>query len=511
MDLGPIAERAAAVPDALAVTDGSKTLSWSEAARCLEGLASRMASPATSDRVGVTGENAAETLLTHAAGLLAGIGTVALPRQVKEQELIHHLQDSGSRTLVTGRAALEAALTARQRGLLDDVIVHGEPPPAGCHSWREWASPQGVSAALGERPARPLMVFTSGTTGRTRATEVQWADIGPTTTAAEYVGRLGERQAFPPGPHLVVGPLQHNGPLTSIRHLLAGQPVIVLARFEAAEVLRLIDHYGVTSSMMVPTHFSRLLALPEQVRQKYDVSSLRLIAHTGSACPANLKRAMIDWVGPVLVESYGGSELGTVCRIGSLDWLDRPGSVGRAVDPLSIAAYDESARPLTAGEVGVLGVTLPPGREVRYVGDPEKTARAYLAPGVATLGDVGYVDEDGFVFITDRLADMVVSGGVNLYPAESEQVLMRYPGVKEVAVIGVPDLDMGEALRALVVPEADAEIDVDQLSAFCRQHLSGYKCPRSYELVVSLARNDMGKLDKRSLRRPYWASERTIG
>jgi acyl-CoA synthetase (AMP-forming)/AMP-acid ligase II len=294
-----------------------------------------------------------------------------------------------------------------------------------------------------------------------------------------------------------------------VRHLLSGQPVVVLGRFDAERVLQLVQQHRVTSSVMVPTHFSRLLALPEQVRSAYDLSSLVSVAHTGSACPPDVKRAMIAWFGPVLVESYGGSEIGTVCRITSTEWLAHPGSVGRAVAPFEAVVVDELGHELPPGRVGILGFRTPPGREISYHGDPEKTRSAYIAPGVATLGDVGYVTEDGYLFITDRMSDMVVSGGVNLYPAESEMVLLEHPSVAEAAVIGVPDPDLGEALRALVVP-ADADLDVTALSAFCRARLASYKCPKSYELVESLPRNAMGKLDKRSLRRPYWEGDRTI-
>ena len=274
-------------------------------------------------------------------------------------------------------------------------------------------------------------------------------------------------------------------------------------------MLALIERHRVTSSVMVPTHFTRLLALPAETRARYDVSSLEMVAHTGSACPPDVKRAMIGWFGPVLVESYGGREIGTVCRITSQEWLDHPGSVGRAVDPFEVVVLDESGGELGPGQVGVLGFRTPPGREVSYHGDAEKTRAAYIAPGVATLGDVGYVTPDGFVHITDRIADMVVSGGVNLYPAESEQALLTHPQVSDVAVIGVPDPDLGEALRALVVAR-DAVPDPAALRAWCRERLASYKCPKDYEFVEELPRNAMGKVDKRALRRPYWESDRTI-
>jgi long-chain acyl-CoA synthetase len=187
--------------------------------------------------------------------------------------------------------------------------------------------------------------------------------------------------------------------------------------------------------------------------------------------------------------------------------------VGRTVEPFEVVVLDESGTELGAGQVGILGFRTPPGREVSYHADPEKTRSAYLAPGVATLGDVGYVTEDGFVYITDRVADMVVSGGVNLYPAESEKALLQHPQVADVAVIGVPDHDLGEALHALVVPAGetpDDPPDPAELASWCRARLAAYKCPKTYAFVDTLPRNAMGKIDKRALRRPFWEGERTI-
>jgi acyl-CoA synthetase (AMP-forming)/AMP-acid ligase II len=238
---------------------------------------------------------------------------------------------------------------------------------------------------------------------------------------------------------------------------------------------------------------------------------VQLIAHTGSACPPDVKRAMIDWFGPVLLESYGGSESGTLCRISSADWLEHPGSVGRAVDPFRVVVVDEEGNDLGVGETGILAFEAPEGFGPTYHQDPEKTAKAYVRPGAFTLGDMGHVDENGFIFITDRLSD-VVSGGVNLYPSESEAALRDHPGVADVAVIGVPHADLGEQLLALVVPSDPANPPADaDLEAFCRERLAAYKIPRRYELISELPRNEMQKVDKKSLRRPYWDSDRTIG
>jgi long-chain acyl-CoA synthetase len=500
--------RSRAEPDGTALLDDSGRLSWAECAAQVRLAAWRLLelAPAPGERVAVVGDNAAPTLVAHLAGLAAGVGTVATSRQLTASEMADQFGDAGVVAVITGPGGEAAAREAATRLGLRAVIVHGDLTG----SWRAWldgAPP--VPAEAAARPPRPPLVYTSGTTGRARGTEVRWTD-GLPATAAEYVEAVAAAVTFPPGPHLVAGPLSHNGPLTCLRHLAAGQPVVVPGRFDAETCLRLIAEERVTSTLMVPTHFQRLLGLPEPVRARYDVSSLRQVSHTGSACPPAVKRAMIDWFGPVLVESYGASEVGTVARITSPEWLGHPGSVGRARPPFEAVVLDESGAPLPPGEVGLLAFRSPAGHGVRYHADPDKTRAAYVAPGVFTLGDVGYVDADGYLFITDRAADMVVSGGVNLYPAESEAVLLRHPGVGQVAVIGVPDPDFGESLHALVVPQGDPPPGPGELDAFCREHIAAYKCPRTYEFVAELARNAMGKLDKRALRRRYWHSERTI-
>ncbi len=497
MELGPIGARAAETPDDVALVDDERTLTWAQFATEVAALAAIFADLAVEphQRIGVMGENRAETIVAHVAGILSGIGTVALSRQLTARELVDQLTDAHAVALVCGPLGQEAADTATRR-TGTALITHHVPDPV-------WPSAVAIGDSLprdfaAARPPRPPIVYTSGTTGRARGTEVRWLPRG-LATAADYARALAAKQSFPPGPHLVVGPLQHNGPLTSLRHVVSGQPLVIMGRYDAARILELIERHRVTSSVMVPTHFQRLLALPEVVRSSHDLSSLVTVAHTGSACPADVKRAMIDWWGPIFTESYGGSEIGTVCRITSAEWLQHPRSVGRCVPPFEVVVLAEDGSPVRAGQVGILGFRTPPEYDVQFHDDPEKTAKAHLAPGIATLGDVGYVDEDGFVFITDRVSDMVISGGVNLYPAESERVLHEHPAVAEAAVIGVPDPDLGESLLALVVPTGEPP-SVAGLIDHLKQSLAAYKVPRAYRFVNSLERNAMGKIDKRALR-----------
>lgn len=508
--MAAIRSRAATVPDEVALVDDSGQRSWAEVHSDLERAAGALlaAAPAADQRVSVLGENVIETIEAHAAALTVGVGTVATSRQLRAEELADQYADGGVACAIAGPSSWPAVQAAAEHGRPTILVVHGGTAD-GAVSWRDWLeSAPAVPPDAGRRAPRPLLVYTSGTTGRARGAEVRWTTAVP-ATADEYVAAITAESAFPPGPHLVVGPLQHNAPLTSIRHLLAGQPVVVLGRFDAEAVLRLIETHGVTSSVMVPTHLQRLLALPPEVRDRYDVSSLQLVSQTGSACPLDTKLAMIDWFGPIFVESYGGSETGTLCRIDSTEWLAHRSSVGRPRAPFKAVVLDEGNAPVPPGTVGVLGFRADDGRGPRYHADPEKTAKAYLAPGVFTLGDVGYVDEDGYVYITDRIADMVVSGGVNLYPAESEKVLAGHPAVDQVAVIGVPSADLGEALRALVVP-VGAEPTPAELEEFCRRKLAAYKVPREFEFRTELVYNAMGKLDKKAMRAPFWGGARTI-
>lgn len=506
-----IRARAETDPQGIALADDSGTRTWAEVADDLERAAGALlaVAPEPAQRVSVIGDNAIPALEAHAAALTVGVGTVATSRQLRASELADQYADAGVVCAITGPGSLPAVQEAAAQAALRTIVAHGTATPDGVLTWADWLrSAPPVPPDAGQRPPRPLLVYTSGTTGRARGAEVRWTVTLP-RTAAEYVAAITAESAFPPGPHLVVGPMQHNAPLTSVRHLLAGQPVIILGRFDAEAILRLIAEHGVTSSVMVPTHFQRLLTLPAEVRDRYDVSSLRLVSQTGSACPADTKLAMINWFGPILTESYGGSESGTLCRIDSTEWLAHRGSVGRPRAPYEVVVLDEQGQEQAAGQVGVLGFRAPEGRGPSYHADPEKTKKAYIAPGVFTLGDVGYVDEDGYVYITDRIADMVVSGGVNLYPAESEKVLVTHPGVAEVAVIGVPHPDLGESLLALVVPAGDPP-DAAGLQAWCRDHLAPYKVPRAYEFRTELIYNAMGKPDKKAMRAPYWSSERTI-
>jgi acyl-CoA synthetase (AMP-forming)/AMP-acid ligase II len=356
-------------------------------------------------------------------------------------------------------------------------------------------------------PVKPLY-YTSGTTGFPKGVELPDQIFPLGGSMIEHVRLVNASRVRPPGNHLVVAPMHHTGPITGMRGLIAGTPVVIMPKFDPEKVLASIDRHRIAASMMVPTHFSRMLALPKEVRDGYDVSSLRSIVHTGATCPADVKRAMIEWFGPVFVDAYGSTEAGTVTMIDSAEWLAHPGSVGKAMPGYELSIRTEDGAVVPTGESGLVCARSTTGAAPRYHGDPEKTRRSYVADGVFVLGEIGYLDDEGYLYLTDRASDMVVSGGVNVYPAESEAVLSTHPAVRDVAIIGIPHADLGEQLCALVV--ADAGTDAGDLVDWCRNRLAHYKCPNLIEFVHVDLRSSMGKINKRKLRDDYVASHRAV-
>lgn len=498
--------------DELALADDRARLSWAALDPVLNRAINAMLAldyPGER-RVAVFAPNAAETVIAYVAALEAGVSSAPVSYHLNEEEVSYILGLSGARALFVGPETAAVGLAAARRMGVATVIGWRCAPQEGLTAWEDWLAAASDAAPPTDAPPRPHLHFTSGTTGRPKATETPPGYFPPAPDMAAFVDIL--RQRATPSPGIVVGPLYHTGPLTMVRSLAGGSALVVMEHFDPERALAIIERERIAGSVMVPTHFQRLLALPAEVRAKYDVSSMKRLAHTGAACPREVKRAMIDWFGPVLVEAYGGTEAGTTHMITSAEWLARPGSVGRAVAPLETVVIGADGEALGPNMVGQLYVRDPSGRGIVYHGDAEKTAAAHIAPGVFTLGEMGYVDEDGYVFITDRVSDMIVSGGVNIYPAEAEQVQLRHPDVADVAVIGVPDAEMGESAKALVVPrDPAAPPTAEALRAFCRAELAGFKCPRSYDIVGDVGRNVMGKVNKRELRRPYWPSDRTIG
>ncbi len=369
-------------------------------------------------------------------------------------------------------------------------------------------------AAIADQPTEPLedetegalMYYSSGTTGRPKGIlpPLAGAPFGTGGMVDMLVGMYGITAGTR---YLVPAPLYHAAPSGwSMGAQRAGSTVVLLKRFDPEVALAAIEEHRVTHAQFVPTHFVRMLKLDPEVRGRYDVSSLQTAIHAAAPCPVEVKRQMLEWWGPIIHEYYSGSEGAGFCAVGPEEWLERPGTVGKSLMGVP-HIVGEDGEELPVGEVGQ--IWFEGAMAFEYHGDPEKTASAFDQHGWATLGDVGYVDEDGYLYLTDRVSHMIISGGVNIYPQEIEDVLIVHPEVADAAVIGVPDADMGESVMAVIQPadpEADEAALTEVLEVFCREHLAGFKCPRSYRFTAELPRLPTGKLLKRKLRDEFGGS-----
>jgi fatty-acyl-CoA synthase len=362
-----------------------------------------------------------------------------------------------------------------------------------------------------EREGRE-MLYSSGTTGRPKGVRkpVPGTAFGDPAAepvrVAQGVAALG---AAPGAVYLSPAPLYHAAPLVySMSMHRAGATVVVMEHFDPRECLALIERHRVTHAQFVPTMFVRMLRLPEEERKGFDLSSLVFAVHAGAPCPVEVKRQMLDWWGPIIYEYYSGTEGVGNTFITPQEWLSHPGSVGRPAQECYVVGADDEVLP--PGQTGLIYFS--GGMAFEYH-NPEKTSSVMNGRGWRTLGDIGHLDEDGYLYLTDRQAHMIISGGVNIYPQEAENVLAGHPAVVDVAVIGVPDTEMGEAVKAivqLVDPAAASPQLAEELLAFCRASLATYKCPRSVDFVTELPRDDNGKLYKRLLRERYWVGHESL-
>ena len=434
----------------------------------------------------------------------AQIGLYLTPINVRltGAEMAHIVNDSGAKLWVVGERTADAARAAipllattilaagKADGFerLDDITLDqpDTPPPA--------------------RTAGQTMLYTSGTTGRPKGVRRPLPGVAPEAAAGQIAG-LAMLFGLQPGAgvHLTAAPLYHSAPLafaTAALHL--GHTVVLMDRWDAIRSLELIQRWQVTSSLMVPTMFHRILGLAAEDRDRFDTSSLRHVVHAGAPCPVDVKRAMLDWWGPVIYEFYAATEGGgTLVRPD--EWLERPGTVGRPWPGAEIAVLDDDGQPCAAGRPGTVWIRSSVGT-FEYHQDPAKTD-AGRSNGFFTVGDIGYLDEDGWLFLNDRRDDVIVSGGVNIYPAEVEAALLAHPAVADVAVFGVPDDEWGEAVKAAVevapgvAPSARLAAE---LIDWCQARLAPFKRPRTIDFHDHLPRQDTGKLARRLLRDPHW-------
>lgn len=419
-------------------------------------------------------------------------------------EVAFLVQDSGAKLLITEADLWPAAQAALPDGL--PALRVGAPGAADDYAaWRDAQAPYDGPAVA----PRGHMAYTSGTTGRPKGVvrEPFPLDQLPQRLAAveavveqAYGLRPGSRALLP-------APIYHSAPSVFAQVALrVCDTLVVTPRFDPLDVLRLIEQHRIDTIYLVPIMYVRLLKLDPAVRASFDLSSLRFVASTGAPCAPALKRAMIDWLGPVIHETYASSEAGMVTAIDSHEALARPGSAGRPIGGARVRVVDEAGASCPPGQIGRIFVRQPAYADFTYRNHPEARRRVEL-DGLIGLGDLGYLDEDGYLFVCDRESDMVISGGVNIYPAEIEHHLMQYPGVADCAVFGVPDDEFGERLLALVQPAADARVSPAEALQWLASRIARYKVPRELRLQAALPRDDNGKIAKRRLRDTFWAGQ----
>ena len=459
------------------------------------------------------------------AGIAAGqLGAYSVPVNwhFTVEEAAYIIQDSGVKAVVVHTDLLPVVLKAAPSGV--QVFAVDTPPeiaaayqmsPADCEMrpgvkvWDAWIESFPRRAPEVADPPGAI-IYTSGTTGRPKGVKRAPPTPAQALASTKQIGRAFglEGVLVHQRPEQIVtvvtGPMYHSAPNAYGAYCLrAGADVILQARFEPEELLRLIERHRVTHLHMVPTMFVRLLKLPREVRQKYDLSSLKFVVHAAAPCPVEVKREMIEWWGPVINEYYGATETGAVVFCTSEEWLAHPGTVGRPQADVKLLITDDAGRQVPAGEPGDVYVRMTTGSDFTYHGDDEKRRKAERF-GLISVGDIGYVDKDGFLFLCDRRNNMVISGGVNIYPAEIEAEILKIPGVADCGVFGIPDADFGEALCAVVQPQPGATLTENDIKSFVRDHLARYKVPKVVEFRGELPREDSGKIFKRKLRDPYW-------
>lgn len=450
------------------------------------------------DVVALMNRNSPELLELMVAVRRLGAQWCPINWHYKTDEVQYILGDCAAKAFIAD-APLLAGLHGLQPGAMPVYALRGT--AAGVPSWealRDTTPPITTDPA----PPRGPMLYTSGTTGRPKG-------IRRAASTPEQQQRAAEVRRLSYGfdddtRALVSAPMYHSAPNAYALGVAQEDGTLYIEeRFDAERTLQLIDAHHITHAYLVPTMYVRLLALPEAVRQRYDVGSMRFVGSTGSPCPPEVKRAMIEWWGPVIHESYGSSELGYMTLLTSEQALRKPGSAGPPLPGVTLAILDDDGQALPAGQAGLIYVGQPAFADFTYVGNDEARRRMEV-DGLKTMGDIGYLDEDGFLFIVDRKADMVISGGVNIYPVEIEAVLHGMPGVADCAVFGIPDDEFGESLAAAVQPLPGAALDADAVRAWVHTRMAGYKVPRIVTFHDSLPREDTGKIFKRKLREPYW-------
>lgn len=462
------------------------------------------------DHIALLMENRLEFMEICWAAQRSGLYYTAISRYLTEDEIGYIVQDCGAKVVITsphGAKAISPLVSAMpnvQFFMVDE-------PAAGFRSWDKELAAQ-PNTPIADEVAGTDMLYSSGTTGRPKGIKKAF-EANAIDQPNPFLRVLCEKMCGMSSDsiYLSPAPLYHAAPLRfNMMAITLGGTSIIMEHFDAEQFLALVEKYKVTQSQLVPTMFVRMLKLPDDIRTRYDVSSLKGAIHAAAPCPVDVKAKMIEWWGPILIEYYAGSEGNGVTVSTSQQWLTHRGTVGKSVVG-TIKILGEDGEELPTGEIGTVYFADAP--QFTYHNDPEKTKRAYNEKGWSTLGDVGYLDAEGFLYLTDRKSYMIISGGVNIYPQETEDALLTHPDVADVAVFGVPNEEMGEEVKAVVQlrdgvqPCSDRAAD---LIAFCRTKLSPIKCPRSIDFEAELPRTPTGKLVKRHLKERYWPKKEPV-
>jgi long-chain acyl-CoA synthetase len=494
-----IAYWASIAPDRMAVHAGAGTRSFAQLNQRANQLvrALRRRGLRAGDAVALMCSNRPEFAEVYVACMRAGWRLTPINWHLTASEAGYIVADCEAKAFIADEqlATAAAGAAANATGITAALAVGGYID--GFADYEQVVTPENGSDIDDPSPGG-TMLYTSGTTGRPKGV---YRDQ-PLALVTDVYGYRDHHV------HLCTGPLYHAAPLgISLQiPLLCGVGVVVMESWDARQALRLIEQHRVSHTHMVPTMFHRLLALPDDVRQRYDLSSLRFILHGAAPCPVNVKQAMIEWLGPIVHEYYAATEAAGT-SVDARTWLTKPGTVGKPQPPGQVIVADEEAQALPDGRIGLLWLKAPAEGRFRYFKDAAKTRGSYRGD-YFTLGDMGYLDADGFLFLTDRSANLIISGGVNIYPAEVDAVLLDHPAVADVATIGVPNDEWGEEVKAVVElrpAHAPSAVLAAELIDFCRGRLAHYKCPRSVDFTDRLPRQDNGKIYKRLLRERYRA------
>lgn len=439
----------------------------------------------------------------------SGIFFTAVSRYLSADEAAYIVRDCGAKVFIASPATAQTAAGVRAAVDPDVHCFMLDEPTDGFRHWQDFRATFPTARIADETKGHP-MLYSSGTTGRPKGIKRHFdpAPIEGAHPLMEVVclkfGGMTDASTY-----LSPAPLYHSAPLAvATTALMYGAKIVVMEKFAPEAFLEIAQRYEVTHTQLVPTMFVRLLKLPDAIRTKYDLSKLTCAIHVAAPCPVEIKHRMIDWWGPIIFEYYAGTEGNGVTMCTSDEWITHPGTVGRSMLG-KIWITGEDGAPLPNGEIG--DVYFDAGLKFSYHNDPEKTAQAHHAKGWSTLGDVGYLDDDGYLYLTDRRAYTIISGGVNIYPQETEDRLIIHPAVADAAVFGVPDDDLGEAVKAVVQlldpALAGATLEAD-LIAWCRTAISPLKSPKTIDFREDLPRTETGKLMKRKLKDEYWAAAR---